>query len=96
MQDVKMLETNVDSNIRCLKKMDEVRNLFTLGARKIDKAKLPQFSGKPHEDFIVFKTKMEKGFVANRIPLHDQVEKLRENLKDAAKRYIPENIEDID
>ena len=59
-QDLKMLETNVDSNISCLKKMDEVRNLFTLGARKIDKVKLPQFSGKPHEAFIVFKTKMIK------------------------------------
>ena len=68
----------MDKTIRWVKELDKSRNLNTLGAKKVEAVKLPQFSGRADEDLVNFKKRMEKGFVTNRIPTDDQVEKLRE------------------
>ena len=81
----------MDKTIKWVKELDKARNLQSLGADKIDTVKLPLFSGREYEDFVTFKKKMEKGFVSNRIPTDDQVEKLRECLNEAAKLMVPEN-----
>ena len=86
----------LDRTIKQIKELDSVRNLNSLSAKKTDFVKLPKYGGKPDEDFIVFKKKMEKGFVSNNIPTDDQVEKLRENLLDAAKIIVPENTDTIE
>ena len=39
---------------------------------------------------------MEKAFISNCIPTDDQVDKLRENLRDGAKLVVPEGMDDID
>ena len=76
--------------------MDSSRNLNSLGTRKSELVKFPLFSGKSGEDFITFKRKVEKAFSSNRVPTDDQVEKLRENLKDGAKLVVPEDTVDIE
>ena len=89
-------EKLLDRTIKQIKELDSARNLNSLSAKKTDFVRLPKFNGKPDEDFVVFKKKMEKGFVSNNIPTDDQVEKLRENLLEAAKIIVPENTETIE
>ena len=89
-------EKLMDNSIKQVKFLDSSRNLNSLGTRKVDLVKLPQFAGKSGEDFVTFRKKMEKAFISNRISTDDQVEKLRENLRDGAKLVVPEGMDDID
>ena len=95
---LKMSKTKekMEKSIKWVKELDIARNLNSLGSRKVDSVKLPQFSGRSEEDFITFRKKMEKGFVTNRIPTIDQVDKLRENLREPAKLLVPEDTKSID
>ena len=89
-------EKLLDKTIKRIKEIDSARNLKSLASRKADVVKLPKFYGKPEEDFVVFKKKMEKGFQSNNIPTDDQGEKLCENLFDSAQMIVPENAESIE
>ena len=76
---------------------DNVRELYTLDAKKTDLVKLPVFSGKDGEDYLEFKEKMEKGLIHNRVTRADKLAKLREQLKGHALKLIPESLTgDID
>ena len=86
----------MDKTIKWVKELDKARNLNSLGGRKTDAVKLPQFSGRAEEDYVTFKKKMEKGFLTNRIPTDDQVEKLRENLREPAKLIVAEDTDSIE
>ena len=96
LQAVANAEKLMDNSINQVKTLDTSRNLNSLGTRKVELVKLPQFSGKIGEDFVTFRKKMEKAFSSNRIATDDQVQKLRENLKDGAKLIVPEGMDDID
>ena len=91
-----MTEKCMDNSIRQVQYLDSSRNLNTLGTRRAELVKLPQFSGKSGEDFLTFKKKMEKAFSSNRIPTDDQVEKLCENLRDGAKLVVPDGTDDVE
>ena len=86
----------MDSSIKQVKMLDESRNLNSLGTRRSEHVKFPQFSGKVGEDFVTFQRKVVKAFSSNGVPTDDQVEKLRENLRDGAKLVVPEGTTDID
>ena len=58
--------------------------------------KYPTFAGDAGQDFVKFKEKMEYRFKRNQVAKQDHLEKLRENLKGKALRFIPETTEDID
>ena len=45
---------------------------------------------------MTFKRKTEKAFNSNRVPTDDQVEKLREYLRDGARLVVPEDTVDIE
>ena len=65
-QSMLLLTTNteklMDNSIKQVQFLDSSRNLNSLGTRKVELVKLPQFSGKSGEDFVTFKKKMEKAF----------------------------------
>ena len=86
----------MDNSIRQVQHLDKARNLNSLGTRKTEPVKFSQFSGRPGDDFVTFKRKVEKAFSSNRVPTDDQVEKLRENLRDGAKLVVPEDTENIE
>ena len=75
---------------------DESRCLYSLCKSTTANVKLPTFSGKAEEDFFKFKKEFEKGLRSNKVKRDDQVKKLRENLKDRAKSFIPESMESIE
>ena len=89
-------EKCMDNSIKQVQYLDSSRNLNTLGTKRVELVKLPQFSGKSGEDFVTFKKKMEKAFSSNRIPTDDQVEKLCENLRDGAKLVVPDGTDDVE
>ena len=93
---VTFIQDTMDETIKWVKDLDKLRNLNTLGSKKVDIVKLPQFSGRAEEDFVFFKKKMEKGFLTNRIPTCDQVEKLRESLREPARLMVPEDTDTIE
>ena len=62
----------LEKTVKQIRSLDSARNLNSLATRKSDLVKLPKFQGKNDEDFIMFKKKMEKGFVSNNIPTDDQ------------------------
>ena len=86
----------MDSSIKQVNQLDESRNLNSLGTRRSEHVKFPQFFGKQGEDFVTFKRKVEKAFSSNGIPTDDQVEKLRENLREGAILVVPEGTVDIE
>ena len=96
LQTVTSAEKLMDNSINQVQLLDTSRNLNSLGTRKVELVKLPQFSGKVGEDFVTFRRKMEKAFISNRIATDDQVQKLRENLFGGAKLIVPEGMDDID
>ena len=95
-QKVTSAQKLMDNSIRIVKELDESRNLNSLGTRRSEHVKFPQFSGKVGEDFVTFKRKVEKAFNSNGVPTDDQVEKLRENLRDGAKLVVPEGTTNIE
>ena len=78
-----------------VKREDDRRNLQSLLPAKGDKVKYPTFGGEPGEDLVKFKEKMLDCYKKNRIPESDQLDKLREYLKGAALKRVPETIKDI-
>ena len=75
---------------------DDERNLQTLAPNKSEKVKYPTFSGDPGEDLVKFKTRMAECFLKNQIPKSDQLDVLRENLKGAALKRVPDTLKDLD
>ena len=75
---------------------DVRRNLYTLDNNKSEKVKYPTFSGDKKEDYLKFKTKMMEAFTKNRVVLGDQLDKLRENLKGEALKYVPQTISTLE
>ena len=85
----------VEDSVEAVEKEDTSRNLYTLHKDIGSKLEYPKFSGKFSECFLKFKEKMERAFKANRVPLVDQVDKLRENLSGFALSLVPETTKDI-
>ena len=79
-----------------VRKEDERRNLQSLLPSKSEKVKYPFFAGDIGEDYFRFKEKMMECYKKNRVPQSDMLEKLRENLKGAALKRVPETIKDIE
>ena len=66
--------------------------IYSLDEVKVDKVRLPVFSGKGKEDYEKFKSDLLKGFAQNRVTQADKLDKLRECLSGEAKRLVPESI----
>ena len=75
---------------------DTEQALFSLEQSKGEILKYPTFAGDAGQDFMKFKEKTEYRFKRNQVAKQDPLEKLRENLKGQALRFIPETTEDID
>ena len=74
---------------------DDDRNLQSLQPSKSEKVKYPSFSGEPGEDLVKFKIKMGECFQKNQVPKSDQLDKMRENLKGAALKRVPDTVKEL-
>ena len=74
---------------------DDDRNLQTLYGSKSEKVKYPTFGGEPGEDLVKFKLKIEECFKKNQVPKSDQLDKLRENLRGAALKRVPDTVKEL-
>ena len=75
---------------------DDKRDIFSLNAALPDIIKLPIFEGRDDED-SVFKEKVEKVFIKNRISKADQLPKLKDCLRGKAKKaFIKNRISKVD
>ena len=54
-QEVAKTQKLMDNTINQVKQLDESRNLNSLGTRRSESIKFPQFTGKQGEDFVTFK-----------------------------------------
>ena len=86
----------MDKSIKQVKQLEESKNLNSLETRRSEQIKFPRFHGKDGDDFVTFKRKVEKAFSSNGVPTDDQVEKLRENLRDGARLVVFEGTVDIE
>ena len=75
---------------------DVKRQLFSLdmGARA-EQVKWPTFSGENGEDYFKFKKEFLEASVQNKTSVHNQMNKLRENLRSYAKSLIPDSITSV-
>ena len=73
--DLKLDEVNkeVEETVKSVEEEDNVRELYSMDDSKVDKIKLPTFSGKESEDYEKFKSDLLKGFAQNRVTQADQV-----------------------
>ena len=94
-EDFQSIRNKVKEVSIAVRKEDDRRNLQSLLPTKGDRVKYPTFTGEPGEDLMKFKEKMLDCYKKNRIPESDQLDKLRENLKGAALKRVPETIKDI-
>ena len=95
-EDFEGLRVKVKEVTLAVQEEDRRRNLQSLLPNKTEKVKYPCFSGEPGEDLIRFKEKMLECFRKNRVPQSDMIDKLRENLKSAALKRVPETLKDIE
>ena len=95
-EDFENIRNKVKEVSLAVKDEDKKRNLQSLLPSKVDKVKYPCFSGDPGEDFMRFREKMLECFRKNRVPYSDMIDKLRECLKSAALKRVPETLKNID
>ena len=86
------VEREVEDTIKAVQEQNDIRELYSLDEVKVDKVKLPTFSGKESEDYEKFKSDLLKGFAQNRVTQADKLDKLRECLFGEAKRLVPQSI----
>ena len=91
-EDFEEIRSKVKEVTQAVRAEDEKRNLQTLLPTKSDKVKYPTFGGEPGEDLVRFKEKMLDCFKKNRVPESDQLDKVRENLKGAALKRVPQTL----
>ena len=72
------VEEEVENTIRAVEEQNDARELYSLDEVKVDKIKLPTFSGNADEDYEKFKSDLFKGFAQNRVTQADKLDKLRE------------------
>ena len=94
-EDFEDVRNKVKQVILAVKAEDQSRNLQSLLPSKSEKVKYPNFSGEPGEDLLKFKEKITECFRKNRVPQSDMIDKLRENLKGAALKRVPDTVKDI-
>ena len=83
------VEEDVEDTVKAVEEQNDIRELYSLDDVKVDKIKLPVFSGKDSEDYEKFKSDLLKGFAQNRVTQADKLDKLRECLTGEAKRLVP-------
>ena len=66
------VEEEVVNTIKAVEEQNDARELYTLDEVKVDKVKLPIFSGKESADYEKFKSEMLKGFAQNRVTRADK------------------------
>ena len=93
---IRTLKAELAIVIDNIKFEDESRCLYSLCKAATASVKFPTFSGSAKEDFVKFKQEFEKCLKSNKVQKDDQIKKLRENLKDPAKGFIPEAMKDIE
>ena len=86
------VEKEVEATVKAVEDENDTRELYSLDDVKVDKVKLPTFSGKESEDYEKFKSDLIKGFAQNRVTQADKLDKLRECLCGEAKRLVPQSI----
>ena len=82
----------MEQTIKAVVEQDNLRELYSLDDAKVDKVKLPIFSGKESDDYEKFKSDLLKGLAQNRVTQADKLAKLRECLCGEAKRLVPHSI----
>ena len=86
------VEKEVEATVKTVEEQNDTRELYSLDDVKVDKVKLPTFSGKESEDYEKFKSDLLKGFAQNRVTQADKLGKLRECLYGEAKKLVPHSI----
>ena len=75
---------------------DIVRGLHSLDISAAAKVNLPTFEGRDDEDWSIFKEKLLKALIANKVKTADKCEKLRESLRGYARKLVPATQNDFD
>ena len=75
-----------------LEEQDQERNLFTLEERPASLMDYPRFSGKDKQCYFQFEEKMTRALRVNKVPLIDQVSKIRASLREHHLNLVPESI----
>ena len=75
-----------------LKREDKSRNLFTLEERPASLMEYPKFGGKDWQCYFQYEEKMIRALTINKVPLIDQVAKIRESLSGHSLVLVPESI----
>ena len=90
-----LAKTTLEDAVEAIEEEDAKRNLYTQEKEPSSKLEYPKFSGKFSECFLKFREKMERAFKANRVPVVDQVDKLRDQLSGFALSLVPDSMKDI-
>ncbi len=75
-----------------LKREDRSRNLFTLEERPASLMDYPSFGGKDWQCYFQYEEKMVRALKTNKVPLIDQVAKIRETLSGHPLVLVPESM----
>ena len=75
-----------------LRREDKSRNLFTLEERPASLMEYPLFGGKDWQCYFQYEEKMIRALKINKVPLIDQVAKIRESLSGHPLDLIPESM----
>ena len=74
-----------------IEEQDQKRNLFTLEDRPASLMDYPSFAGKDKECYFQFEEKMTRALRVNKVPLVDQVAKIRTSLREHPLSLVPES-----
>jgi hypothetical protein len=89
-------KARVDDTIAMVEAEDKRRGLYSLQVAPVSLMEYPKFAGLDSQCFLKFEDKMRRSLKSNKVPLIDQVPKLREYLTGQALNMVPESVKVID
>ena len=90
-KEIERFDKKFEEVIAELEEQDQKRNLFTLEDKPASLMDYPSFGGKDQECYLQFEEKMIRALRVNKVPVIDQVAKIRASLKDYPLCLVPES-----
>ena len=90
-KEIEKFDKKFEEVIAELEEQDQKRNLFTLEDRPASLMDYPSFAGKDQECYFQYEEKMTRALRVNKVPVVDQVAKIRASLKDHPLSLVPES-----
>ena len=75
-----------------LEEQDQMRNLFTLDDKPASLMDYPSFAGKDQQCYFQYEEKMTRALKVNKVPMVDQVAKIRASLSGHPLNLVPESM----